>query len=62
MAARWAKETLGERWALLIQRAWSGRQNPGLMAQLEDMNVTLDFVRYALEYSQHFGITADEPT
>lgn len=61
-AARWAKETLGEPWVPLIERAWIGRQNPGLMAQLEDVNGTLNFVRYTLEYSQHFEITADEPT
>jgi hypothetical protein len=53
-AARWAKETLGGQWVSLIDRAWIGRHHPQLGAELEDMNGTLDFIRYALEVSQRF--------
>ena len=51
-AARWAKETMGERWKALINRAWVGRHNPPLTADTDDINQTLDFIRYALERSQ----------
>lgn len=54
LAARWAKETLGENWVSLIDRAWVGRQNPQLKAQSDDVNGTLDFIRYTLERSQQF--------
>jgi hypothetical protein len=50
-AATWAKENLRQ-WIPLIERAWIGRQNPGLEAQPEDINGTLDLIRYALEYSR----------
>ena len=52
VAARWAQAALGEPWASLIERAWIGRQNPQLKAQSEDVNGTLDFIRYTLERSQ----------
>ena len=48
-AAEWAKENLGERWKPLIERAWIGRQNPGLDAQSEDISETLEMMRYTLQ-------------
>lgn len=51
-AARWARETLGERWAPLIERAWVGRQNPRLEAEADDVTATLDFVRHTIKRSQ----------
>jgi hypothetical protein len=51
-AARWAEETLSNRWAPLIEQAWEGRHNPGADASLDQVNETLDFIRYALEYSE----------
>jgi predicted nucleotidyltransferase len=60
VAARWAQETLDQRWVPLIDRAWVGRQNPGLKAQAEDVNETLDFIRYTLERSQQFETPADK--
>lgn len=51
-AARWAKETLGEKWVPLINRAWVGRQNGGLPAEPDDVKSTLDFIRYSIKYSQ----------
>lgn len=51
-AARWAQETLGERWVPLIERAWVGRHNPGLEASPEDVNGTMAFIRFSLERSR----------
>jgi hypothetical protein len=53
-AIRWAKAHLDEKWSPLIERAWLGRQNPGLDAELGDIDGTLDFIRYTIEQSQHF--------
>jgi hypothetical protein len=50
-AAKWAKENWSH-WKALIERAWVGRQNPGLEAELEDIHGTLELIRYALEYSK----------
>ncbi len=52
VAARWAQETLDERWVSLIERAWLGRHDPLSKAQSDDVNGTLDFIRYALARSQ----------
>jgi hypothetical protein len=54
LAARWAKETLGGNWVSLIKRAWEGRHNSGVRAESDDINGTLDFIRYALETGQRF--------
>jgi predicted nucleotidyltransferase len=50
-AARWSQEMLGERWSALIARAWDGRHNPGLACTAEEVNTTLDMIRFALERS-----------
>jgi hypothetical protein len=50
VAARWAQETLGERWVPLIERTWAGRHNPGSEASPEDVNGTLEFIRYTLHH------------
>lgn len=55
IAAKWARETLEQRWIPLIERAWVGRQNPGLKAESEDVNETLEFIRYTLERSRQFA-------
>jgi len=60
VAARWAQETLGERWVPLIERTWAGRRNPRSEASSEDVNGTLEFIRYILERSQQFEIPTDE--
>ena len=52
VAARWAQETQGERWRPLIERTWEGRHNPGSEASPDDVNGTLEFIRYALERGQ----------
>ena len=49
VAARWAKETLGEPWMPLINRAWVGRHNPELKAHTEDVNATLELIHYTVE-------------
>lgn len=60
VAALWVQETLDQRWTPLIDRAWVGRQNPGLKAQTVDVNETLDFIRYTLERSQQFETPVDK--
>jgi predicted nucleotidyltransferase len=50
-AAAWVKQNLSEEWTGLIDRAWSGRQMPSLEALPEDINLTLDFIHYALIYT-----------
>jgi hypothetical protein len=59
VAARWAQETLGERWAALIERALAWRHD----APLDELNETLDFIRYTLERGQRAdsGRRAFEP-
>jgi len=56
VASRWAQEALGERWAALIERALAWRHD----AQLDNLNETLDFIRYTLERGQQFEIPTDE--
>lgn len=48
-AAEWAKQTLPPEWSPLIERAWLGRQSPGLKADPGDLRETLEFIRYTLE-------------
>jgi hypothetical protein len=50
-AARWAQEALHERWAGLIERALAWPRPP----QADRMDETLDFMQYALEWSQEPG-------
>jgi len=59
VAARWARETLNQRWVPLIERAWIGRQNPGVKAQADEVHETLDLIRYTLECSQQFERTTE---
>ena len=47
-ALRWARTTLGETWTPCLDRAWEGRQNPGLAAEAEDIAQTLDLIGVAL--------------
>lgn len=56
VATRWAQETLGERWVPLIERTWEGRRNPESEASADDVNGTLEFIRYSLERSRQFAI------
>ena len=59
VAARWAQETLDNRWAPLIERAWVGRHNPGSEASPEDVNETLEFLRFALKRGQQFELQSN---
>jgi predicted nucleotidyltransferase len=47
-AAKWGKEHLDPRWSPLIERALLGRQHPSLDANPEDIQETLDMMRYTL--------------
>ena len=48
-AARWAQARLDEPWQALIERAWAGRHNPPAEASPEDVQGTLEFIRFTLE-------------
>ena len=48
-AASWAIEALDARWKPLIERAVIGRQNSNMEASSEDINETLEMLRYLLE-------------
>ena len=50
-AAQWAKETLDEHWKPLIERAWLGRQTPDGLPDPDEINETLTFIGYALNYN-----------
>jgi predicted nucleotidyltransferase len=52
VAAEWSKQNLDMKWTPLIDRAWEGRQDPGLPARSRDLDETLDFIRYTLERAQ----------
>ena len=52
VAAQWAKESLDEKWVSLVERAWRGRHEPQLTATPEDVNQTLNFIRYAREQGE----------
>jgi predicted nucleotidyltransferase len=50
-AAEWAMKTLEAKWKPLIERAIIGRQNSSLDVEPEDLNGTIDFMRYTLRHS-----------
>ena len=47
-AARWCQERLGLPWSTLIERALEGRQHWDVPLQSEEVQATLDFIRYAI--------------
>jgi hypothetical protein len=47
-AADWGKDQLGANWSRLISSAWEGRHAPDTEATPEDIQGTLDFIRYTL--------------
>jgi predicted nucleotidyltransferase len=49
MAVEWAIDNLDSKWKPLIERAWIGRQNSNLDAEPEDINGTLDMMRFTLQ-------------
>jgi predicted nucleotidyltransferase len=64
-AADWAKATLDEKWSSLVDRAWTGRQNPDTHATAEDITATLDLIRYAIgtsTYPRHPRTAGDTET
>ncbi len=64
-ASDWAKATLDERWRLLVDRALAGRQNPDSEATAEDVDATLDLMRYAIRtslYPRHPRTAGDTET
>lgn len=59
-AAQWAQETLSKKWTHLIARAWLGRQNPGSDALPEDVDGTLNFIRFIMEYNRKMKAPKNE--
>jgi hypothetical protein len=53
-AARWAQRSLGEPWAALIERALTWQPK----APLDQLEKTLDFIRFTLERSQQLDLKA----
>jgi predicted nucleotidyltransferase len=47
-AARWAQDTLDERWSNLIDKAWDGRRNPDQGSSPDEVKETLEFIRFIL--------------
>ena len=58
-AAKWAMDVLDTRWKPLIARAVIGRQNSSLEASPEDINETLEMMKYTLEVSKQPSIFPD---
>ena len=55
-AARWAMARFGEPWRSLIERTWDGRHHPDQPAASEEIQATLDFIRFTLQ-SCHVPLT-----
>lgn len=51
-AAKWAMIELDPKWKPLIERALVGRQNPNTAPETEDINATLDMMRYTLQQAK----------
>ena len=49
VAAEWAIRTLPLEWHPLIERAWFGRRNPSQKTVANELDDTLNFIRYTLE-------------
>lgn len=48
-AMGWAKETIAAHWAPLIERAWEVRRGAGAKPGADDLNLTLEFIRFMLD-------------
>lgn len=55
VAAQWGMENLEARWRPLIERALLGRQHPSLDADPEDIQETVEMMRYTLEQIKPTG-------
>lgn len=51
-AAKWGTQNLDPKWTSLIERALVGRQNPNLHVQSEDLQGTLEMMRYTLQQTK----------
>jgi hypothetical protein len=49
-AASWAEKVLGNPWQDLIKRAWTGRSQTDTPSLDEDIQLTLDFIRFATHH------------
>ncbi len=55
VAARWAQQSLDQRWAPLVDKALAWRPS----VQADHLHETLDFIRYTLEQAQQFEVPGD---
>lgn len=55
IASRWAQEMLDSQWQPVIEQAWVWRYHPQPAASAEEVETTMAFIRYALEYSQRYA-------
>lgn len=53
-AVTWAFEALDTSWHPLINNAWEGRQRPGEEPLPEDMEQTIAFINYTIEFSKRY--------
>ncbi len=51
-AAAWAMQNLDSRWKLLIEYALVGRQNPDADADMDDLNETLEMMKYTVQQTR----------
>ena len=51
-AAEWAIENLDPRWKPLIERALVGRQNSDMDADIDDLNETLEMMKYTVQQTK----------
>jgi predicted nucleotidyltransferase len=58
-AAKWAVDTLDSKWKPLIERAIIGRQKPWLDAEQEDIQETLNMMRYVAKCTKQPSIFPD---
>jgi predicted nucleotidyltransferase len=58
-AAKWAIDALDARWRPLIERAVIGREYSNMEASVEDINETLEMLRYLLEVGKQPSIFPD---
>lgn len=61
-AADWAKEALDKHWTPLIERAWVSRQHAGMEADPDELNETMEFIRYALKFNPGINKMMMSPT
>jgi hypothetical protein len=58
VAARWAQDTLGTRWVVLIDWAVTARRDPH-SGELDNLSETQDFIRHVIDCARRFELPTD---